>query len=254
MKLAVNNPNLSLIMPVGCNANCDFCYWEEKQGLTMERFDFIVNSLPEIFKQCSITGGEPTLSKQLVDYQKVARKRFEKVVLNTNGSYLKKEHFENVDFVNISRHHFLDSENEKIFHTATVPSTERLKELCSFGDVTFNCVLPDKYSDKEFVYNYIGYAKSIGAKVAFRKYFNNLAVLQNIDTDETLYYEHSCPSCKHRKHIINGVDVTFKYSVKETHEHMNGIYELITQPNGDLTFDWEGKKILKYKEKCNVDI
>ena len=48
-------------------------------------------------------------------------------------------------------------------------------------------------------------------------------------------------------YIINDVNVNFKYSVKETSEAINGIYELIIQSNGDLTFDWAGKNKLIFK-------
>lgn len=248
MKLQVNNPNLSVILPVGCNAKCDFCYWEKGHGLTPTMFSDIISTLPPIFTQISITGGETTLSPDLLKYLKIARNRFNKVVLNTNGFDLQKEHFKYVDHVNISRHHYLDTENENVFKTSTIPTTSRLKELCSYGDVTLNCVLPDKFSNTDFVTAYIDYAKQLNAKVAFRKYFNNLDKL-SIDTDDTLIFEHKCPACLHRKHILNGVQVTYKYSVQETCDAIDGIYELVLQPNGDLSIDWAGMKKLVYERR-----
>ena len=247
MSLAVDNPNLSVILPVGCNAKCKFCYWEKGTGLTTDRFQFVANTLPQIFEQASITGGETTLSRDLVEYLKIAKRRFKKVVLNTNGYNLTKDHIELADFVNISRHHFDDNENEKVFGVSTVPNSVKLKEFCSYGDITLNCVIPDGFEDKEFIDNYIQFAKDCGAKVAFRKYFNNLNTLTEIDTDDTLEGEHSCGACLHRWHTIDGVNVTFKYSVKETFEHVDGIYELILQSNGDLTYDWNGNNKLTYK-------
>ena len=80
MKLAVDNPNLSVILPVGCNARCEFCYWEPGVGLTPEKFKFVSDTLPkDTFEQCSITGGEPTLLPNLIDYLKIAKDRFKKV-------------------------------------------------------------------------------------------------------------------------------------------------------------------------------
>lgn len=247
MELTVNNPNLSLVMPIGCNANCEFCYWEKRTGLTIERFKFICDTLPPIFKQISITGGEPTLCSNLIEYLKIARNRFNKVVLNTNGFRLNKEHFKYVDHVNISRHHWDDLINSEVFNTSNNPTALELKKICGYGDVTLNCVLPDKFADKEFVSKYIDFAKRCKAKVAFRKFFNNLDLLP-IDNNETLINEHGCPACLHRQHKISGIDVTYKYSVKETFEAANGIYELIVQSNGDLTFDWDGNNKLNYKE------
>ena len=247
MQLAVNNPNLSVILPVGCNASCDFCYWEKDQGLTPEVFKHVASTLPEMFKQVSITGGETTLSPDLTNYLIIAKQHFNKVVLNTNGHKLTKKHVELADYVNISRHHWDDTENNKIFKTTSVPSTIQLKRLATYGDITLNCVLPDGFSDQQFIDSYIKYAKSANCKVAFRKYFNNLEKLP-IDTNDTLNWEHSCPACLHRNHTINGVDVTYKYSVQETSKAINGIYELVLQANGDLTIDWAGKQKLTYKE------
>lgn len=127
MELMVNNPNISLIMPVGCNAKCSFCYWKKSDGITIDRFKFICDTLPIIFEQISITGGEPTLDSNLIEYLKIARKRFKKIVLNTNGFKLMKEHFKYVDHVNISRHHYDDLINNNIFQTITVPNMLKLK-------------------------------------------------------------------------------------------------------------------------------
>lgn len=249
MNLVVDNPNLSVILPVGCNAACEFCYWEKKTGLTPDRFKFVADSLPNIFQQVSITGGEPTtIGDRLHDYLKIARARFKKVVLNTNGYALIKDDFKFCDHVNISRHHWKDLNNWEIFRTNDVPDVYDLERQCSYGDVTLNCFLSDGFNDRSFIDNYISFAKEMGAKVAFRKYFNNLELLTDVDIDDTLINDHSCGACRHRIHLINGVQVTFKYSVQETYKASNGIYELILQGNGDLTFDWEGKNKLTYKE------
>lgn len=248
MKLAVRNPNLSVILPTGCNAHCPFCYWKQGVGLTTDRFSFVSSSLPGIFDQCTITGGEPTLSNELTEYLEIARSRFLKVVLNTNGSHLKPEHIRLVSYVNISRHHYDDYENAKIFGTPSVPCTNEIRAFCDRGDVTLNCFLPNNFKNGDFIARYIVFAKSVGAKVAFRKYFGDLTVLSSVDRDDTLIGKHSCGACLHRWHEIDGVDVTFKYGVQETSEHVDGIYELILQPNGDLTFDWAGKNKLVYKE------
>lgn len=247
--LSVNNPNLSIILPVGCNARCSFCYWEPSCGLTLDRIRFVSETLPDIFQQVSVTGGETTLYKDLGTTLDILRERFPKIVLNTNGFNLTKDIISKCNHINISRHHFLDNENRKVFGTDSVPDISCLKDLCSEGDITLNCVLPDNFSDTNFVSEYIKFAKSVGAHVAFRKYFNNLNVLSDIDKDDTLVYFHGCGACLHRVHEIDGIKVTFKYSVKETHEAIGGIYELILQANGDLTFDWEGKNKLEFEEE-----
>ena len=161
MKLAVTNPNLTVVMPVGCNASCKFCYWESNSGLTHSRFKFIADTLPNMFKQCSITGGEPTISNELMSYVEIANSRFDKVVLNTNGYRLTKDIIEAVDHVNISRHHYEDHKNEQVFGTNTVPSIETIREYCRYGDITLNCVLPDGFNNVSFVNNYISMGRDI---------------------------------------------------------------------------------------------
>jgi len=160
MKLAVNNPNLSIILPVGCNANCPFCYWEQGIGLTTGRFSFVASSLPSLFDQCTITGGEPTLCSGLSEYLKIARSRFSKVVINTNGYHLSREHIEMANHVNISRHHYDDAENEKVFGTQSVPRTSEIRSFCDVGDITLNCVLSPTFNDSDFIEKYILFASN----------------------------------------------------------------------------------------------
>jgi len=248
--LVVDNPNLSVVLPVGCNAKCAFCYWKEGCGLTPERLKFVCDRLPDEFQQCSITGGEPTMSRELGEYLSIARERFPKVVLNTNGFNLSLDHMRTVTHVNISRHHWDDVENMKVFDSNSVPLTSELAVMCDVGNVTLNCFLPPKFEHQAFIDNYIQFAKDLGARVAFRKYYSDLEVLDKVDKQDTLVGSHSCGACLHRWHTINGVDVTFKYSVQETSDAMGGgVYELILQANGDLTFDWAGKKKLEFKEE-----
>ena len=63
MKLAVSDPNVSIIVPGGCNANCSFCFWKHEAS----RKDYIewlketLDNIPDEFRSLSLTGGEPTL-------------------------------------------------------------------------------------------------------------------------------------------------------------------------------------------------
>lgn len=62
MQLYNNEPNLTIVLPVGCNANCDFCFWHNrKMGKAYMNTLFLnINKLPQNFKQVTISGGEPT--------------------------------------------------------------------------------------------------------------------------------------------------------------------------------------------------
>lgn len=166
---------------------------------------------------------------------------FEKVVLNTNGTLLTSDHIELCDYVNISRHRVDDDENAEVFGTIEIPTANQLMFLARTGKVTLNCVLPDGFNDDKFVLNYVRFAKRIKANVAFRKEVGDLTLLP-VDSPTTLQTESACPVCIQRVHEINGVQVVFKYGLKETFDPELGIYELILQPNGNLTADWAGKR------------
>ena len=67
VKSTISNPNLSIVMPGGCNGKCDFCFWQKTKpcGGYLEKLTGVFTSLPSQFSQLSITGGEPTLSPYL---------------------------------------------------------------------------------------------------------------------------------------------------------------------------------------------
>ena len=258
-------PNLSIVTPGGCNANCKFCFWEQKQ--TPE--DYYINLSNSLIKakklylnELSITGGEPTISTYLVEILKAVKMySFKKVVLTTNGIQLKDKlpYMKGVvNHINISRHHFSDSKNNLAFGSRLQLSTKQLKstiEQCNKNgiDVTLNCVI-DEYNDKPFLLDMINFAKKVGAtSITFRKdiAFNSLEL-----TERTLFsnYENidtsKCPVCRSETIMVSGIYVTFKTAVKEPSDTLEA-YEYIIQQNGELTTDWEGKKV--YKEPKRVE-
>ena len=135
MKIIKDNPNFSILLPSTCNASCKFCFWNRDTTCSDNYLELVrsqLNNIPDIFDQISLTGGEPTRSKYFAPVlDMIDKNRWKKVVLTTNGNNLMvhKDSLNKIDFINISRHHWDDAENYKIFGTETVPSKEDLKKF-----------------------------------------------------------------------------------------------------------------------------
>lgn len=264
--LVTPNPNLSIILPGGCQASCEFCFWkrnEDEDRLFSDAVEKVLDSLPASFQQISITGGEPTLSphwKYLIDVLQKRRDRWTKKVLNTNGIFANASDYMDVvwdlqrahiNHVNWSRHHYNDAPNRAIFGTRKVPGIAEMNAVCNelscAGiDVTLNTVMGRGIKDRMDIAEYIKLAHNIGATaVCFRK---EVSLDSNLDTHplEDLFadyrhvHETSCPVCRSRTILFRGCPVTFKAGLMETAK--DGIYELILHPNGQLTIDWAGKQ------------
>ena len=126
----IQNTNLSIVMPGGCNGKCDFCFWKKSKPCDnyLEKLNDIMYSLPSQFYQLSITGGEPTLSPYLENVLNlIDRNIFTHTVLTSNGSKLLESISMlegKIDHVNISRHHFEDSINDSIFKAKMLTKEE----------------------------------------------------------------------------------------------------------------------------------
>lgn len=254
----IMNPNLSLVVPGGCNAKCDFCFWKKSKPCNnyLEKLNNILEGLPSQFYQLSITGGEPTLSPYLESIINIInRDIFTHTVLTTNGAKIldfvpKLEG--KIDHINISRHHFDDNINDSIFKSKML-TTEELKnvtnELNKIGiDVTFSAVLNEKLSTKEDTDKYIQFAKECGAsQVFFRKPHGNLEPTEVEKAYENYKSnEYSCPVCRTKVQKIDGINVSWKASLEEPSKELGTIYELIVNENAEVTKDWEGKLKVNY--------
>ena len=273
MKIYTNNvnPNFTIILPGPCQANCDFCFWkrESEEGSFIKSLKRVLKKLPDNFNQISISGGEPTLSPVFEDTLTLINKyknkgKFNKVVLTTNGINLKKFDLTGIDHINISRHHYNDGVNQGIFKTKNIPSGEELnsinKYINKFGiDVNYNIVLVED-NELSDIGTFIDFAKRTGAtSLTFRNQYGNygLSKLEKTIINVLKYKPFStstCPVCLTNTYFVNGLKVKFHSSDYEPTESKSfdekEVYELVLQPTGDLTKDWEAKKIiLKRKDK-----
>lgn len=284
MKLKTNNPNFSIVVPSICDSKCPFCFGNTQEcSLGKEKYlknlKQALKSLPDAFKQISITGGEPTLSPWLDDILGlIDKKRFIKVVLTTsatkNGDIFKLKNISKINHINISRHSINDQENIEIFNNGNIPNSNDLKEIVSnlndMGiDVTLNCVLGDKSKSKvtaisslsskplidnkkfkQWVHDYIQMAKDVNASaVAFRKRQDkysdlNPTIMEMCFDNVKVIEESSCPVCRSKSQIIDGVKVVWRASLFEPSNTLKGIYELIFQPNTKVTSDWLGQNVV----------
>ncbi len=74
-----------------CNMNCHTCYANSGKGVDLElskiidMMDFVEQTESGNAEVLQISGGEPTLHKDILDIIKEGKKRFKHVMLNTNG-------------------------------------------------------------------------------------------------------------------------------------------------------------------------
>lgn len=255
------NPNFTIVMPGGCNAKCEFCFWKQDKTVKdyMTKLKETMADLPTQFYMLSISGGEPTISSYLKDVlESIDTEQFTHRILTTNATGLMKNMdiiTKKIQHINISRHHWDDEINAKIFETDTVPSTEHIIEcvdaLNLAGiDVTFSCVLTDEYIlTKEDIIEYVQYAKRCGAShIYLRKKHENLLPheLEKEFGYSKIVKSHDCPACRTRIQLIKGIDVHWKTSVLEPSDVMeeNILFEAIFNSNGTLTSDWHAKIVI----------
>lgn len=248
-------------MPGGCNAKCEFCFWKQDKTVKdyMTKLKETMADLPTQFYMLSISGGEPTISSYLKDVlESIDTEQFTHRILTTNATGLMKNMdiiTKKIQHINISRHHWDDEINAKIFETDTVPSTEHIIEcvdaLNLAGiDVTFSCVLTDEYIlTKEDIIEYVQYAKRCGAShIYLRKKHENLLPheLEKEFGYSKIVKSHDCPACRTRIQLIKGIDVHWKTSVLEPSDVMeeNILFETIFNSNGTLTSDWHAKIVI----------
>lgn len=98
--IVASEPNFTIVLPTGCNANCSFCSWrtsnQDKQNFNTDKFleglTDTLEHLPSKCNQITISGGEPSTYKDLYKVMNIIayhkRKNIKKVVFTTNGTNL----------------------------------------------------------------------------------------------------------------------------------------------------------------------
>jgi molybdenum cofactor biosynthesis enzyme MoaA len=141
-----------------CNAKCPFCIYQDGNQFNQQKFIQILTELKQkiIIQKIAITGGEPTLNwdqfKSVINISKEISPKSE-LTLNTNGTNWDKlfdETYKVFDYIHLSRHHYNDSINNKIFGITTPSSIEIKNSPKSHNhQIHLKCVLMKDYIDNE---------------------------------------------------------------------------------------------------------
>lgn len=253
-------------MPGGCNAKCSFCFNRKK--VSDDRCDgpnfvlgllYQLKCLPDQFYQISITGNEPMISPYIcsvMEVCKMLKNRYTNILLTTNGTSLldnTRMIIEGVHHINISRHHFDEEINQKIFggsfDVSNVYLAETIDAYSKQGvDVSLNCVINDN-TTVDFINSYIDFAKKIGAySIRFRKengIIKSTPVEEYFSKDYPAIWHGECPACRTDLRIIRGIKTYWKSSVLEPSDFIpDKIYELVYDTDGKTYLDWNRKKQL----------
>lgn len=244
-------PNFTIIVPGGCNANCEFCFWKKTETCRgyLNKLVGAIHRLPPEYTRCSISGGEPTLSPYLTSILGVVRegRDWDAVVLTTNGAKLSHYLDSPVDHVNLSRHHYSDQLNREIFGTGSVPDDAMVEKLCrelnvAGVDVTLQTVLCGQFNGQKDVDAMIHYARAVGASaVCFREDQRHESTEPPQLMPAHLKAVWSCGACRVWRQLVRGMPVYWKASVSEPSIKHGAVYELIFHPDGRLTSDWAGE-------------
>ena len=138
--LWIDIPRVNLFVQVTnkCNANCPFCIYHnnEEPSFDLKKYSYILNALTSNksidIGKLNFTGGEPTLNFSLFEdivnttKENLDMERKPEITLNTNGLNLSKviKYSDFLDSIGLSRHHYDDKINCKIFGTTSVAKEE----------------------------------------------------------------------------------------------------------------------------------
>jgi len=181
-----------------CNKNCKYCNINKRKYPelnTKQCFDIIDYLKENGTKVLTISGGEPTMRKDLLLILKYARKKKMLILLNTNGTKINKELADVVDEISLS----LDGPkeiNDSIRGKGSYQAVIKALSICKENKVpvTLVCVLNKKNID------YIGEILRIGRAnkvyVAFQpividgnsNYYNKKLLLTNREIKPVIAY------------------------------------------------------------------
>lgn len=262
------DPNFSIVMRGGCNAKCQFCFNKNKVGkeaVTTQqyasRLEHTLDRLPKHFYQIAITGNEPMLSPDIdavlsLLANKYKHEQFSNILLTSNGTRLMDKFSavkDAVHHINISRHHYDEKENLKIFGGAYKLGDYELEQIIdrysAYGvDVSLNCVISNS-TPYDFIMRYVEFANRIGAfAVRFRKEngddLTETPAEYTVDMEYPVIKKWACPVCRTWMRVIKGLDTYWKASTLEPVEVVkpdDRVYEFVFDTNAKLYLDW-GRK------------
>jgi len=173
--------NIYVDVTAVCNAHCPFCIAPIVDRRDGPKFfngvEFALDLAERTNGSIQIVGGEPTISKRLPRLLDMLRSRqIVHVVLNTNAAGITNPLIvqclaAGVEYINISRHHDNEVENQRIMQQRPLVSNRRISEivlaLSAVGiGVRLNCnLISDGISNLNDVIRYLDWGERIGVNV-----------------------------------------------------------------------------------------
>ena len=188
-----------------CNAKCSFCSSSCNLKITPKILDLnfakevIIELLNKnIIDKISLTGGEPLIYpylKDLLDFlDSLLDRGLNFYAITTNGILLEKQinllEDSKVKYINISRHHYDQEKNDKIFGIKT-KTLKELKEIIisSNKEYRLNVTITEEFNTKEDIIEYIKFAKNIGVRnILIRKEYKNGKKVLFSSAKQMFYY------------------------------------------------------------------
>ena len=176
MKIDEKYVNIYVKIMDKCQANCPFCVYHNIEP----DFKFYFKGFEDVLKafkkqkirvnKISFTGGEPTANIKLLSRcLRLVKKHDKKIftVVNTNGYRLRELSKEGklIDSIALSRHHFSEDLNFRIFDSCFIPSADLIREVQQKTDnIHLSCNLIKGYIDRKHeVLAYLNFASEVGA-------------------------------------------------------------------------------------------
>lgn len=273
-------PSLSLYIKItdNCNADCAFCAnkgCENFGQLDLVKLKEVIKYLKSenILGNISITGGEPNSNPKLLndvinlilDIDKNI-----KIAISTNGFKLRNmaafDQVNSLESIHISRHHYLDSENNKIFKSELVSQTDDIMYLQSKLDdkkiININTMVMKNYIDDleeiKKMLNYVGnidvYKNGFVSLMKLNDYskthfinFND--IFNHLDGNFFLghhFYNKKYCECVDGMYITDNNKIVEFYA-RMVHEAKKNdiIQQLVYTSNNEVTAGFSGKVLFK---------
>lgn len=273
-------PSLRLYIKVTdyCNANCSFCANKDCEDfgyLDLQKLKYVITYLKHenILHGISITGGEPLYNpKKLNDILNLIWDVDDKikVAISTNGYKLKEmaefDRINDLESIHISRHHYNDEENTKIFRNNFVASSDDISYLQSKLDdkkiININTMVMKGYIDNlKEIKKMLDYVGDLGVyKDGFvslmkvnnysEKHFINFNdIFNNLDSNFFLghhFYNKTYCECIDGMYITNNNKMVEFYArmVKENNNN-DIVRQLVYTSDNKVTAGFSGKVLYK---------
>ncbi|WP_368880332.1 radical SAM protein [Proteus mirabilis] len=272
--------NFTAVLPVTCNANCNFCPEKEmsdklkKDEYIQRLIESLAYTKSEGYDHVSISGGEPTIDLRFLAKVVTSIKNdshIKRVGITSNGKFLSsmgsmQKFFDitgELSFINVSMHSFDRVRNNKIMNVDnqfTVYDVIRFFEFAIKNNPILTChvnmvVTEDTLNElsdnvKFWVEQVLPYLMKNDLNV-------NLVIRKDYDLDKSGFVGtmasigrnvlgsnpqliSECPTCKTMYHAEEMV--YFKYSDYEPTSNEDTNRELILHMDGTLSYDWQREK------------